>query len=146
MRHLYKSGGYKGGEIKSSYDEEWSFSADGILQSEIIIGPELKFRWDGEMLVGLNPNSTQLGSGKWNGISIKWMKDNSSECLLQFDWDFFLREYTNNVDKNVVWKWTRHFLASKFGSGEWIVEGSVPEPVVMFLQIIRYFRERSSFV
>jgi hypothetical protein len=25
----------------------------------------------------------------------------------------------------LTWKWTRHFLASKYGSGEWIMEGEV---------------------
>jgi len=67
----------------------------------------------------------------------------------------------------LTWKWTRHFLASKYGSGEWIMEGEVktinhhyrsqschttltcllvfccalaqvPSPVVMCLQLMRY--------
>jgi hypothetical protein len=25
----------------------------------------------------------------------------------------------------LAWKWTRHFLACKYGSGEWIMEGEV---------------------
>ena len=43
------------------------------------------------------------------------------------------------------WQWTRHFLKRVNGEGEWIVEGSMPEPVVMFLQILRFLRRVDSF-
>ena len=43
------------------------------------------------------------------------------------------------------WQWTRHFLKRVNGEGEWIVEGSMPEPVVMFLQILRLVRGVDSY-
>jgi hypothetical protein len=54
------------------------------------------------------------------------------------------REYKSllPVDESLDWKWTRHFLASKAQSSEWIMEGVVPEPIVMLVQQRRYWLER----
>lgn len=38
------------------------------------------------------------------------------------------------------WKWSRHFLTKMQGIGHWIAEGSVPEPVCMLVQMMRYQR------
>ena len=106
--------------------------------------PKLSYRWDGEMLIGLDNESRALGSGKWDGISLIWYDESYNGMIttpvVRFDWSQSDREYTNASSESQVWKWTRHFLASKFGAGEWIVEGEVPEPVVMFLQMIRTCR------
>ena len=135
---------FKGGEIKSSYDEDWSYSADGLITSVYGIAEQYEFRWDGEMIIGTNEISRELGSGKWNGITLIWYDEQSNGMIttptIRYDWHKTEREYHNPLDKSQVWKWTRHFLASKFGAGEWIVEGNIPEPVVMFLQIIRTCR------
>jgi hypothetical protein len=77
--------------------------------------------------------------GKWNGVSLVWLHESLSSPL-HYSWDSFIREFTHSLDSNQVWKWTRHFLANKLGSGEWSVEGSVPEPVIMFLQLIHEIR------
>ena len=96
------------------------------------------------MLIGLDNESRALGSGKWDGISLIWYDESYNGMIttpvVRFDWSQSDREYTNASSESQVWKWTRHFLASKFGAGEWIVEGEVPEPVVMFLQMIRTCR------
>jgi hypothetical protein len=42
-----------------------------------------------------------------------------------------------------TWVWSRHFLANKNGDGEWIMEGDVPEPIVMFVNLITFVRARS---
>lgn len=38
------------------------------------------------------------------------------------------------------WKWSRHFLTKISGIGHWISEGSIPEHVLMLLQMMRYQR------
>jgi hypothetical protein len=135
---------FKGGEIESSYGESWSYSAEGVLRSTTKQSLELVYRWDGEMLIGVDNLSRELGSGKWDGITLVWYNESSNGMIatpaVRFDWNLSSREYTNAIEDTQVWKWTRHFLASKFGAGEWIVEGDVPEPVVMFLQMIRTSR------
>jgi hypothetical protein len=62
--------------------------------------------------------------------------------ILSFGWNPASMKYQYEEDENEAysWQWTRHFLKRVNGEGEWIVEGSVPDPVVMFLQIIRYVR------
>merc|ERR1711862_492965 len=88
------------------------------------------------------------GSGKWDGVSLIWNDESCNGMIstpaVRFDWNQNTREYTNVMEPSQVWKWTRHFLASKFGAGEWIVEGDIPEPVVMFLQMIRTCRLQQS--
>ena len=61
-----------------------------------------------------------------------WKAPDSEELCLYYRWNRVDQEYTN---EDSSWMWTRHFLANKNGAGEWITEGSVPEPFVMFLQI-----------
>ncbi len=136
----------KGGEIKSSYDEEWSYTKEGLLKSSMGVPYSLSYRWDGEMLIGVDKLSTMFGSGKWNGISLIWYDNASNGVItapsLRYDWNDRDREYTDVSEKSQVWKWSRNFLASKFGGGEWIIEGDIPEPVVMFLQMMRISRMR----
>ena len=119
-----------------------------MLQSTLGVSPNLKYRWDGEMLIGVDDVSRSLGSGKWNGISLIWFDESNNGMIttpvVRFDWSQADREYTSALDESQVWKWTRHFLASKFGAGEWIVEGDIPNPVVMFLQMIRTCRLQRS--
>jgi hypothetical protein len=51
-------------------------------------------------------------------------------AVLTYQWHPVAREYrTDRAEDN--WKWTRHFLASTSGQGEWIMEGEIPEVVVM---------------
>jgi len=108
------------------------------------VEPPLAYRWDGEMLIGIDEVSTSFGSGKWNGVSMVWFDEAANGLIgnpsMRYHWNEQDREYTSEQEAAQVWKWTRHFLASKFGAGEWIVEGDVPEPVVMFLQLMRTSR------
>ena len=136
--------GFRGGEISSSYDEEWTYTKEGVLKSSVGVDPPLSYRWDGEMLIGLDDVSTQYGTGKWNGLTLVWFDEAANGMLslpsVRFRWIEDEREYHDEAETGQVWKWTRHFLASKFGAGEWIVEGSIPEPVVMLLQMMRASR------
>jgi hypothetical protein len=74
--------------------------------------------------------------------TVEWMifKNGQREKMLKYFFDPKEREYRPEISLYTQWKWTRHFLASKGGEGEWAVEGEVPEPVIMFLQMIRYSR------
>ena len=147
LNYSYKDK-HLGGEIQSSYEEAWSYSKDGVLKSSLGLDTPLSYRWDGEMLIGIDNESRDLGSGKWDGITLVWYNETFNGMIatpsVSYDWNFAEQEYTNTAEDSQVWKWTRHFLASKFGAGEWIVEGQVPQPVVMFLQMMRTCRLQRS--
>jgi hypothetical protein len=51
-------------------------------------------------------------------------KTGQREKLLKYFYDQVEREYRPESNLLTSWKWTRHFLASKFFEGEWILEGS----------------------
>eukprot|EP01132_Coremiostelium_polycephalum_P006120 gene6120-7626_t len=148
LHNVYKEN-YKGGFIKSSFDEEWMYSSDGILQcTEAAWNTEnggassVTYLWDGQQLVPQN-GSFSLGWGKFNGFLFEWrLGDVGHEKATKFKeyyWEEFEKEYLTDED-SLAWKWTRHFLTLKTGTGEWIVEGEVPEPVVFFLSLLRYSR------
>eukprot|EP01104_Vermistella_antarctica_P004306 TRINITY_DN14783_c0_g1_i1.p1 TRINITY_DN14783_c0_g1~~TRINITY_DN14783_c0_g1_i1.p1 ORF type:complete len:900 (-),score=139.36 TRINITY_DN14783_c0_g1_i1:52-2583(-) len=140
---------HKGGCVKSSFDEEWSYFKNGTLRNDLGSSKE-KYRWNGTTLLALSGDT--VGSGVWNGAWLAWYsrgKDavSARDVLYDFErtprylylYDPATREY-HSPDNTRTWKWTRHFLANKTGSGEWIVEGDVPEAVVFFLQMQRYAR------
>jgi hypothetical protein len=138
LQQVFKDG-FKGGIVKSSFDEEWAYVADGTLQcTEGWTGPE--FMWDGSELVpksGLGKKDP-IGWGRFNGFIFEWL-DADSHVVHRYWTEEAEREY-HCEDPMLTWKWTRHFLALKHGTGEWIVENFVPEPVVFFLSLIRYRR------
>jgi len=148
LHNVYKEN-YKGGFIKSSFEEEWMYSNDGILQcteaSWNVDGgaSSLTYLWDGQQLVPQN-GSYSLGWGKFNGFLFEWrlgdvgFLENSTK-LKEYYWEEIEKEYITD-DPSLSWKWTRHFLTLKHGVGEWIVEGEVPEPVVFFLSLLRFSR------
>ncbi|KYQ88352.1 hypothetical protein DLAC_11052 [Tieghemostelium lacteum] len=148
LHNLYKEN-HKGGFIKSSFDEEWSYSSDGILQcteanwnQENGGASNIVYLWDGQRLLPQN-GSFSLGWGKWNGFIFEWrlgdVANDKSPKVLEYYWEESEREYLTEDDSQ-SWKWTRHFLTLKTGTGEWIVEGEIPEPVVFFLSLLRYSR------
>eukprot|EP01132_Coremiostelium_polycephalum_P009278 gene9278-11373_t len=144
LKILFKNN-IKGGIIKYGGDEEcWNYSNLGSLYLEES-GPDEKidYHWDGEWLRS-SAHSQTLGCGRFNGVFLAWYnKDPKQQPSAipdtKYFWDEKEREYISDR-KEFTFKWTRHFLASKYGSGEWIVEGHVPQPVVMLLQIIKYKR------
>eukprot|EP01104_Vermistella_antarctica_P016293 TRINITY_DN5525_c1_g1_i2.p1 TRINITY_DN5525_c1_g1~~TRINITY_DN5525_c1_g1_i2.p1 ORF type:complete len:625 (+),score=182.01 TRINITY_DN5525_c1_g1_i2:154-2028(+) len=149
---LYKTS-YKGGVIKSSYEEEWQYfgGKKGLLKSDLGVDDEddanaepLKFEWSGETLVGKNDRSRALGMGRWTGVSLIWFAgEDEINKKAEYSWIAEEAEYSNVLNPKDTYKWTRHFLAAKFGVGEWITEGGetgVPRPVVMFLQVLRNVR------
>lgn len=138
LQQLYKEG-YKGGIVKSSFDEEWAYGADGTLQcTEGWTGPD--FGWDGCELVPKTPlgKKEPIGWGRFNGFLFEWL-DGDGKVVQRYWTEEAEREY-HCLDPMLTWKWTRHFLALKHDRGEWIVENFVPEPVVFFLSLVRYRR------
>eukprot|EP01133_Synstelium_polycarpum_P003632 gene3632-4161_t len=139
LKVLYKNN-IKGGIIKSGDDEEWNYTAIGSLSTiDGMSDAKIDYHWDGEWLKS-SVHSPTLGIGRFNGVHLAWYaRGEAAQPDLTYFWDEKEREYSLDR-KEFTFKWTRHFLASKFGSGEWIVEGHVPQPVVMFLQLIKYRR------
>ncbi|KYR01436.1 PH domain-containing protein [Tieghemostelium lacteum] len=143
LKILYKNN-IKGGIIKTSLsDEEWNYSAIGTLSTDSTLSDEkIDYHWDGEWLKSSTSNQT-LGWGRFNGVYLDWYQKDSVKPDIKYFWDEPEKEYTT-TRKEFTFKWTRHFLASKYSTGEWIVEGHVPQPVVMFLQLIQYKRNPQS--
>ena len=52
-------------------------------------------------------------------------KTGQREKLLKYFHDQTEHEYKPESLQFTGWKWTRHFLASKFNEGEWILEGKI---------------------
>merc|ERR1712137_25023 len=143
--------GYMGGVVTSD-DEEWQYSAEGPVNC--LVGKHrIHYMWTGEFLQpSLGKMSVNLGTGKWDGVNLYWFPvsppgEGIKNTLGTFCYDpqpvsHYLytdkdQEYLPDTATN-EWKWTRHFLASKTNEArEWIVEGAIPRPVVMLLQMMR---------
>eukprot|EP01132_Coremiostelium_polycephalum_P004955 gene4955-6172_t len=133
-----------GGVVRSSHGEEWTYRADGTIFNtdflDTTIKPkELKYVWNGQHLIPANDSIKNLGRGKWNGVYLAWYHD--GEPLLKYIWDQERNEYLNQ-NSTLSYKWSSRGLVSKIGVGEWLVEGNVPETVVMFLQCLRFARHK----
>eukprot|EP01133_Synstelium_polycarpum_P012603 gene12603-14791_t len=133
-----------GGIVRSSHGEEWTYRADGTLFNSEHLDSSLKARsikyvWNGQLLVPAPDCAHKsFGSGKWNGVWLAWYHA-SGVPFLKYLWEQEANEYLNQ-NPRLSYKWASRGLVSKIGVGEWIVEGSVPETVVMFLQCLRYVR------
>lgn len=101
----------------------------------------MKFLWDGHILRPANLQAECFGRGHWNGIHLSWLCLESGvevvKVKYQYRWNS--REFVCDKD-HLSWEWSRHFLVSKAGHGEWIMEGQVPPPVVMMTQILYYIQ------
>ncbi|KAF2073464.1 hypothetical protein CYY_005214 [Polysphondylium violaceum] len=137
-----------GGVVRSSHGEEWTWRADGtlfntdFLDTTRIRPKELQYKWNGQLLVPCQDSVKNLGYGKWNGIWLAWYNPNSNTPFIKYIWDQEHNEYLNQNPK-LSYKWSSRGLVSKVShGGEWMVEGRVPETVVMFLQCLRYIRHK----
>ncbi|KAN0011744.1 hypothetical protein ACTFIU_007310 [Dictyostelium citrinum] len=137
-----------GGVIRSSHGEEWTYRPDGTLFNtdflDTSIKPkEIKYNWNGQFLMPASDTTRNLGHGKWNGVWLAWYNPNSNEPFLKYIWDQTNNEYLNqNTKLSFKWSSQRGSLVSKIGNGEWLVEGRVPETVIMFVQCLRYIRHK----
>lgn len=150
LRMLYKDS-YKGAVLKNGVDD-WYYTDDGLVVNGNESDP-IKYNWTGEILhPALSDNSKNLGTGRWDGANLWWfpasdavngVKNPSGNFYhaqapsQHYIYNANEREYLCG-DSDFDWKWTRHFLASKGGDKEWIIEGFVPDPVVMLLQMLCY--------
>merc|ERR1712137_247894 len=153
LRKLYKSN-YAGGIIKSN-EEEWQYNSDGSLNC-LVGSKKIHYTWTGEFLQpSLGSDIFNFGTGKWDGVNLFWFPATSPSAtnsvkntigrlyygrkpFRHYVYSEKENEYLTKDSEN-EWKWTRHFLASKSGEPEWIIEGDVPKPVVMLLQMMRYY-------
>jgi len=133
---------YKGGTIKSNNLEEWSYTPAGELRAINGVGVNIVYFWDGETLNSLNFDYS-FGIGKWNGSKLAWYKGNYGPDKTPFwecQWDQLSRTF-NHIAR--PWKFIQAStkLCLTDGNGnEWVIDGDIPEPVVIFLQMIRYAR------
>lgn len=138
--------------------QDWSYFKEGSLS--LTEGEErngISFKWTGETLHAHKklPNgeiSSSLLTARWNGITLAYYFLPSTlqritakqpifipTPVVTYSWYEHDREYRPIEGSKVpTYKWTRHFLVEKSapaGVGEWIVEGEIPEPLVMVLQL-----------
>jgi len=139
LRSLYMTD-FKGGLIKSHDDEEWSYS-DGLLALRDTSGQvAVAYKWDGQNLTNV-AETEPVESGKWDGIRIAWVDGSHEEPDTSLTYVHYEGEYQNQ-DPSLNWKWTRHFLVStNDGKLFWAVNGNVPPPIAMFLQLLRQKKE-----
>jgi len=129
----------KGGLIKSNDDEEWEYTAQGWLHLSTDDDPTKGYKWNGHSLIPLSEEENgELG--RWDGIRIAWMDASLTDPDTTLTYIHYEGEYQNQ-DPTLNYKWTRHFLASTAGSRYWSMNGDVPSPVVMFLQILTQKRK-----
>jgi hypothetical protein len=83
---------FKGGVIKSSYEEEWQYYPDGKLIC--VMGAEeatkLRFLWNGSTLTQQSTESTPmlaLGIGDYNGHYLNWYVPDDSDPWISVRWD-----------------------------------------------------------
>jgi hypothetical protein len=164
---------WKGGYVKSNHQQgegDWAYLKDGTLC--VTEGEEkhgISFKWNGEIMQA-NRKSTSgpeltANTGltaRWNGITLAYyflpntpVHKNSKQTIfipkpvVTYSWYEHDREYRPIEGINIPsYKWTRHFFLEKAapaGSGEWIVEGDIPEPIVMILQLYHYHKNHTSF-
>jgi len=139
LQVLYKTP-FKGGKIKCSvmYDEEWEYLPSGSVKN--IKGAEgAEFFWNGDSFNNQN-EKFPFGNGIWNGVWIQWNVPKQTTVFMKYYWNpatqTFFEAKKNKASLN--WKWAANSLVRKKG-GLWTVEGEVPFPVVMFLQLLRYY-------
>lgn len=144
--------GHKGAEISSGEDEQWEYFSDGLTKN---LKDNYEYKWDGEFF---QPTSTDFnyGTGKWDGLNLWWFPPmgNSFLSVKNRVGDTYFRKnplfhylfvpvdvefYSGIAGKD--WKFSRHFLVSRSGNHpEWKIEGEVPKPVVMCLELLRSAR------
>jgi hypothetical protein len=146
--------GYKGAEVNSG-EEQWEYFSDGRVKS---LSGNFLYVWDGEFLQPSDPDYN-FGTGKWDGLNLWWfppmgnsffsLKNRSSDSYYcktpssHYIYNASNQEFISGlVEKD--WKWTRHFLASRGTGLEWRVEGEIPKPVVMFLELLRSTKDAKS--
>eukprot|EP00026_Physarum_polycephalum_P006870 Phypoly_transcript_06923.p1 GENE.Phypoly_transcript_06923~~Phypoly_transcript_06923.p1 ORF type:complete len:561 (+),score=71.45 Phypoly_transcript_06923:255-1685(+) len=158
--------GRKGGHVKSNHpggEQDWAYFKEGELG--VAEGEEkngISFKWNGEVLYANKrqqngePVTTCL-TARWNGITLAYYFLPSNLLRIEtkkpifiptpvvtYSWYEHDREYRPIEGSRVpIYKWTRHFLVEKSaptGTGEWIVEGDIPEPLVMTLQLYQYHK------
>jgi len=145
---------YKGGIIKSKDEgDEWEYRPNGTVTCLMMNNKPAKiiYEWDGEFFKPKKSIDGNLnyGIGHWNGVWCGWylqdwmvlQSTGQREKFLKYFFDREDRKYVPENKGLTVWRWSRHFLvptSDETSEDWWQVEGSVPEPVVMFLQLIRY--------
>ena len=134
--------GFKGGRVKNNFDEEWNYDGQTGLLTNTFISLEGNFlyKWNGHLLKPATNyvGPTNCGFGKWDGFTIAWFNENErlvEEYVYYSPTSEFL-----TANEELSWEWSseKSSLFSKFGGGEWVCEGNIPFPVVMFLQLMRY--------
>jgi len=137
---IYGPGEFKGGMIKASpIEEEWSFNQGKV--SLCSSTQNYGFYWDGSTLKPDSKTDVSIGYGQWDGCLISWyLPTDHRKPVVEYIYAAYSKEYENVKETSSIpyaWKWTRHFLAKQDSSFTWQIEGDVPEPVVMFIQIFR---------
>lgn len=133
---------FKGGTITSNKEEIWTYIPSGqILKGAELVETNAIFQWDGEVFNPTKEPKTQ-GCAYWDGINLIWKNANDETV---FHYLFETGQYCRmaSADSRFDWKWSRHFLVSKGNEGHYSLEGNIPQPVVMCIQLSKYVDQLS---
>eukprot|EP00013_Stygamoeba_regulata_P001032 CAMPEP_0177632716 /NCGR_PEP_ID=MMETSP0447-20121125/2451_1 /TAXON_ID=0 /ORGANISM="Stygamoeba regulata, Strain BSH-02190019" /LENGTH=548 /DNA_ID=CAMNT_0019134325 /DNA_START=3 /DNA_END=1649 /DNA_ORIENTATION=+ len=126
---------FKGANVKGC-DCEWSYQPTGKLLCEVGSLAGVAYTWDGARFSPSNPESEKYGYGVWTGLNLMWFSDVSAPSLPPTHTFVYASQQREFFSKSVVWKFARNFMIRKDGNGEWIIDGEIPDPVVMMLQLL----------
>eukprot|EP01116_Phalansterium_solitarium_P003944 TRINITY_DN1478_c0_g2_i1.p1 TRINITY_DN1478_c0_g2~~TRINITY_DN1478_c0_g2_i1.p1 ORF type:complete len:640 (-),score=120.86 TRINITY_DN1478_c0_g2_i1:111-1931(-) len=144
MKFLYKKFFKTGGSITSSGHEQWQYNSNGTVVQVVGSQAGLQFQWDGENFRALaEADAKQLGEGRWNGVWLGWHASQAAMATQPYIWCADKREFVEPDNSHLSWKWKKSVLSSQslgISDTHWTIDGQVPEPVVMFVQMLRYHR------
>jgi len=140
--------GFSGGMIKFFSDsgstkptEEWQYSSAGTLKNlsgvTTLDNQPLVFHWNAARLSPATSDN-DFGYGIWDGVRLAWF---NSDGTLHYPYNFMIENQEMvNTDKYLSCELEGTILRTS-GKQEWrILDGDVPECILMFLQIIRLVR------
>jgi len=135
---LYKEPFGSGKMVSEKYDEKWQYNGTTGILNNVAWGETLEYVWDGCTLQPSKHSHMSLGTGKWNGVWLAWYTE-KNEPFLKYYYSAGDRKYlASHGQPLLTWQWALNQLVGE--GGEWVCEGNIPHPVVMFLQMMRYYR------
>jgi hypothetical protein len=113
----------------------WQYNSNGVvkcIKEEDKLYPECQ--WNGESLI---PKKEDIGFGRWDSVRLGWF---SSEKKPFFPFNYFCaedRSYYNLEEGEESFEWMGSTLRIRGKDNrEWSLEGDVPEPVVVLLEVL----------
>eukprot|EP01102_Stenamoeba_stenopodia_P016029 TRINITY_DN5548_c0_g1_i1.p1 TRINITY_DN5548_c0_g1~~TRINITY_DN5548_c0_g1_i1.p1 ORF type:complete len:1273 (+),score=328.72 TRINITY_DN5548_c0_g1_i1:70-3888(+) len=126
---------FQGGVIRSSNEDKWTYSSDGVVLCERGPYQNHEYHWNGEALRNKRSSINSKEYGKWNSVWLGWLDSISGKYLAICRWNPNTSSFV--MEKGLEFKWNGYDLSSSDKNTCWHVEGQVPGPVVMLLELLQ---------